>query len=62
MIWEAFKPETEPQRATRQEQVTAKRSDLLDAIRRGFGAVGGHVAPRPDSGGEDMVVEQGGAD
>ena len=62
VIWEAFKPETEPQRATRQEQVTAKRGDLLDAIRRGFEAVGGHVAPRTNSGGEDMVVEQGGAD
>jgi penicillin-binding protein 1A len=36
VIWEAFKPETEPQRVGRQEQVAAKRSELLDAIRRGL--------------------------
>lgn len=61
VIWEAFKPETQPERASRQEQVAARRSELLDAIRRGFAAVGGKVLPRGDAG-EDMVVEQGGGD
>lgn len=56
VIWEAFKPETEPQRVGRQEQVAAKRSELLDAIRRGFDALGGRVFQRGE--GEDMVVEQ----
>jgi penicillin-binding protein 1A len=28
VIWEAFKPETEPTRVTRQEQVVAKRSGI----------------------------------
>jgi penicillin-binding protein 1A len=44
----------------RQEQVAAKRSELLDAIRRGFDALGGRVFQRGE--GEDMVVEQGGPD
>ena len=60
VIWEAFKPETQPERASRQEQIAARRSELLDAIRRGFAAVGGKVLP--SGGGEDMVVEQGGGD
>jgi penicillin-binding protein 1A len=61
VIWEAFKPQTEPARATRQEQLAAKRSELLDAIRRGFAAVGGKVLPAGGAG-EDMVVEQSGGD
>jgi penicillin-binding protein 1A len=54
VIWEAFKPETQPERGSRLEQVAAKRSELLEAIRRGFDAIGGRVS----HGGEDMVVEQ----
>ncbi len=61
VIWEAFKPETQPDRVTRQQQLAAKRSELLDAIRRGFAAVGGKVLPSGE-GGEDVVVEGGGGD
>ena len=59
VIWEAFKPETEPETHTRQEQVIGKRQQLLDAIARGFAALGGHVAQRrpaaPDSPGAPLV-------
>ncbi|MBW8784195.1 MAG: transglycosylase domain-containing protein [Novosphingobium sp.] len=34
LIWEAFKVDTEPPRATRQDQLTAQRDALLAAIRR----------------------------
>ncbi|NBC36088.1 penicillin-binding protein [Novosphingobium sp. FSY-8] len=62
VIWEAFKPETQPTRETRSDQLAARRSELLDAIRRGFTAMGGRGgAPRqPEAGQEDFVVEQGG--
>ncbi|MGB3806830.1 MAG: transglycosylase domain-containing protein, partial [Erythrobacter sp.] len=35
VIWEAFKPDTEPDRATRQDQIAARREELLDLIRAG---------------------------
>ena len=54
VIWEAFKPETEPQRESRQEQLAAKRQDLLDAIRRGSGG--------PACGGRQCGGAQGRAD
>lgn len=59
VIWEAFKPETQPEKLTRQQQASAKRAELLDAIRRGFAALGGRVAPPAAETGEDMVVEGG---
>jgi penicillin-binding protein 1A len=57
VIWEAFKPETEPTRVTRQEQIAAKRAELLDAIRRGFNADSGKKDQ--DSSG-NFAGEQGG--
>ncbi len=64
IIWEAFKPETEPQRPTRQSQLDAKREDLLDAIRRGF-AARSPVGPVAHPSGEasqpqDFAAQQGG--
>ena len=59
VIWEAFKPETEPQRPSRQEQLAAKREELLDQIRRGLGeepATPGDEAPPPGN----FAAEQGG--
>ena len=35
IIWEAFKPDTEPSRATRQDEIAAKRDEILDLIRAG---------------------------
>ena len=35
VIWEAFKPDTEPPRATRQDEIAARRDEILSLIRRG---------------------------
>ena len=50
VIWEAFKPETAPARETHQQQADAKRSELLDLVRRGLAALTGEgpvVTARP---------------
>ena len=65
IIWEAFKPETEPQRPTRESQLAAKRQDLLDAISRGFAArnpvVRSAVPSETDNlPPEDFAAQQGG--
>ena len=35
IIWEAFKPDTEPSRSTRQDEIAAKREEILELIRAG---------------------------
>ncbi|AZI38000.1 putative penicillin binding protein 1A [Caenibius tardaugens NBRC 16725] len=35
IIWEAFKPDTEPRRSTRQDEVDAMRQEILTLLRRG---------------------------
>ncbi|TMM50010.1 penicillin-binding protein 1A [Qipengyuania marisflavi] len=35
IIWEAFKPDTEPPRATRSDAIASKRNEILEMIRRG---------------------------
>lgn len=35
IIWEAFKPDTEPDRSTRQDEIAAKRDEILALIRAG---------------------------
>jgi penicillin-binding protein 1A len=64
IIWEAFKPETEPQRPTRESQLNAKREDLLDAIRRGFASRSPKGPAAPPSGEpslpQDFAAQQGG--
>lgn len=59
VIWEAFKPDTEPPRATRQDEITALREELLELIRRGreeSELQGGKRDGQPD----DFVEDQGG--
>ncbi|QZD88172.1 penicillin-binding protein 1A [Qipengyuania psychrotolerans] len=34
VIWEAFKPDTEPPRSTRSDELAAKRAEILELIRR----------------------------
>ncbi|WP_425491025.1 penicillin-binding protein 1A [Novosphingobium flavum] len=61
IIWEAFKADTEPPRATRQDQLASQRDAILSAIRRLRQAQSG--APAPDGGeqaGADFVEQQGG--
>ena len=60
IIWEAFKPDTEPERFTRQDAVAARRDEILELIRTGrLGAV-----PRAQENAfgqpSDFVEEQGG--
>ncbi len=56
VIWEAFKPDTEPPRETRQDRVASLRDELLALIRRGQGEQAGSSEGRPN----DFVEEQGG--
>jgi penicillin-binding protein 1A len=60
IIWEAFKPDTEPERFTRQDAIAARRDEILELIRTArFGAV-----PRAQENAfgqpSDFVEEQGG--
>ncbi len=59
VIWEAFKPDTEPDRATRQDEIAAKRDEILNLIResRRASAAG---ADSGDGQPSDFVEEQGG--
>ncbi len=61
VIWEAFKPDSEPPRATRQDEIETRRKQILDLIRRGTRAQTN--AKRSASSPEkqaDFVEEQGG--
>ncbi len=60
VIWEAFKPDTEPKRYTAQDEFTRKRDALVAEIRGARAAR--TVAARPRSAEEpaDFVQEQGG--
>ena len=60
IIWEAFKPDTEPPRATRSDAIAAKRNEILELIRRGRQ---GALSARARDGGDqpnDFVEDQGG--
>jgi len=59
VIWEAFKPDTEPPRSTHQDEIAAMREELLGLIRRGRGESelnGGNRSGQPD----DFVEDYGG--
>jgi penicillin-binding protein 1A len=56
VIWEAFKPDTEPPRETRQDRVAALRDELLSLIRSG----NGEQLVTSDGQPSDFVEDQGG--
>ncbi|GMN01357.1 penicillin-binding protein 1A [Erythrobacter sp. MTPC3] len=60
IIWEAFKPDTEPDRSTRQDEIAAKREEILQLIRTaragGSGRNEGSSFDQPS----DFVEESGG--
>ena len=56
VIWEAFKPDTEPPRVTRQDKIADLREELLSLIRRG---TDGSLSSN-DGQPSDFVEEQGG--
>lgn len=60
IIWEAFKPDTEPERYTRQDAIAAKRNEILALIRAGRQSAENAVVDKPQ--GEDNFVEEGGID
>ncbi len=60
VIWEAFKPDTEPKRTVRAEEMTAKEA-VIEALKRARAARG--LPAQSDEGGSvegDFVEEQGG--
>ena len=65
VIWEAFKPDTEPPRSTRQDEIAAKRNQILEQIRRGRRAASAPArapAPRREARpvDDDFLEDQGG--
>ena len=61
VIWEAFKPDTEPPRATRRDEIESKRKEILASIRRGSRAQSERVEEKPkEEVQEDFVEDQGG--
>ncbi|MES2301569.1 MAG: penicillin-binding transpeptidase domain-containing protein, partial [Pseudomonadota bacterium] len=61
IIWEAFKPDTEPKRTVREGEVTAKQA-VIDALRKAQGARGIAAAPAEDDAPveQNFVEDQGG--
>lgn len=60
IIWEAFKPDTEPERYTRQDEIAARRNEILALIRAGRqNADSAVIEDNPDQP-VDFVEEQGG--
>ena len=61
VIWEAFKPDTEPPRATRTDELAARRNEVLELIRRARqGPSQTRQVARREEPVEDFVEEQGG--
>jgi penicillin-binding protein 1A len=57
IIWEAFKPDSEPRRTSRDLQISTRQA-VLDAVRKAYDARYGAAVARPEGG--DAVDEQGG--
>ncbi|WP_324260593.1 transglycosylase domain-containing protein [Altererythrobacter sp. H2] len=60
VIWEAFKPDTEPPRITRADEVEKRRAEILALIRRGRTAVTQSSRENDETPPEGFVEEQGG--
>ena len=61
VIWEAFKPDTEPPRSTRTDELAARRNEVLELIRRARqGPSETRRVARREEPAEDFVEEQGG--
>ena len=59
IIWEAFKPDTEPPRATRADAISARRNEILELLRRGRQSAQRATTRRAEEPG-DFVEQQGG--
>ena len=60
VIWEAFKPDTEPDRSTRLDEIAAKRDEILDLIRRARESDVFRGNSGRDDEPSDFVEDQGG--
>ncbi len=60
IIWEAFKPDTEPERYTRQDAIAAKRNEILALIRAGAQSAASAVVEAPAD--STVEYEEGGID
>lgn len=61
VIWEAFKPDTEPPRSTAADEIEARRKEILEIIRRGSSASSETERDNKEAQGlEDFVEQQGG--
>jgi penicillin-binding protein 1A len=62
IIWEAFKPDTEPERYTRQDEIAARRNEILQLIRVGrqnaAGAVVEDIPDQPEGFVEEPVAPE----
>ena len=60
VIWEAFKPDTEPPRSTRRDEIEAKRKEILAIIRSGQRGASSQSRTEVETKKEDFVEDQGG--
>ena len=60
VIWEAFKPDTEPPRITRADEIEKKRAEIIALIKRGRSAVSEAKVEEEADTEEGFVEEQGG--
>jgi penicillin-binding protein 1A len=60
IIWEAFKPDTEPERFTRQDEIAARRDEILALIRAGRQNAEAAVVDTPAESQTGFAEQQGG--
>lgn len=60
IIWEAFKPDTEPDRYTRQDEIAARRNEILALIRAGSANLRASEDDDPDAMPRNLAEEKGG--
>jgi penicillin-binding protein 1A len=57
IIWEAFKPDTEPERFTQQDAIAARRNEILALIRAGRQNAESAVVDTPEAPPEELVED-----
>ena len=60
VIWEAFRPDTEPPRSTRQDEIAELREQLISLVRRARGEREARMFDEGDGQPSDFVEDQGG--
>lgn len=60
IIWEAFKPDTEPERYTRQDEIVARRNEILALLRAGRANADTAIVDDVEEQPANFVEQQGG--